>query len=313
MSLSTSPDPVATQAINWIVLLHSGEMTESEHAAFLEWRAEDSKHDEACRRIEQTLGHLPQLGASPTLRKVLHRPSNRRQFLQGALSIAAVATAGGWLYDRHAPLTGLLADLHTGTAQRSKTTLSDGSIITLNARSSVDIDFAASHRHIEVIKGQIHLIAAPSDAPFEITTRDGLISLQGGIFTVGLRKEGTRVAALTGSALLRNQLGKTSPLMASQSLLMSERAYAVQSVATRAENAWLDGFIELDDQPLSDLVTALQDYRPGVLRVSPEAARLRVSGIFPLDDTDFTLEALAQTLPVIVSRTTGYWVSISKA
>jgi len=37
---------------------------------------------------------------------------------------------------------------------------------------------------------------------------------------------------------------------------------------------------------------------------------LRVTGSFPLDDSERTLAALAEALPIRISRRTDYWVSI---
>lgn len=67
--------------------------------------------------------------------------------------------------------------------------------------------------------------------------------------------------------------------------------------------------IELHDEPLSSLIDALRPYQAGVLRISPEAARLRVFGVFPLDNSAHTLSALAQTLPLKVTRY-GPWLTV---
>lgn len=56
------------------------------------------------------------------------------------------------------------------------------------------------------------------------------------------------------------------------------------------------------------LLLALPERR--LLRVSSEAARLRVTGSFALDDSERTLAALAETLPIAVRRRTDYWVTI---
>jgi hypothetical protein len=48
----------------------------------------------------------------------------------------------------------------------------------------------------------------------------------------------------------------------------------------------------------------LARYRPGMIHCAPEVARLRLSGVFPLDDTQRILNMLPNSLPVQVrSRT----------
>lgn len=313
MSKTIAPDPAAQQAIEWMVHQQSGEMTDAQRAAFERWRAEDIRHDLACRRIEQALGSMPQIAAEPSLRNTLNKNGSRRQFLQNTLAIAAVASTSGWLYDRQTPLSGWFADLHTGTSERRTTRLADSSIITLNARSSIDVNVNVTQRHIQLIKGQIYIDAPSAQMPLRITTRDGQVNLNSGIFTVSVRSEGTRITALSQPAQINAHRSTGKLLQRGQGALINDEQIAIHPIVINAESAWLDGLIEVNDQPLEQLVEALRDYRTGIIRLSPDAAKLKVSGIFPLDNTDYALDALMQTLPVVVSRTTGYWISISKA
>ena len=61
---------------------------------------------------------------------------------------------------------------------------------------------------------------------------------------------------------------------------------------------------------LADLLAALRVYRPGLLLWDDAIAGLRVSGVFPLDDTDRVLQALAQALPIQIRYVTRYGVWI---
>lgn len=74
--------------------------------------------------------------------------------------------------------------------------------------------------------------------------------------------------------------------------------------------AWSEGMLVADDMPLEDFIAELARHRPGLLRCTPEAGRLRVSGAYPLADTDRVLAALTHTLPVQVRSRTGWWVTV---
>lgn len=310
--MTTTLDPIAQKAVAWMVQIHSGELTELERQEFETWRAADVRHDQACRRLEQTLGVIPQMGTAPALRSALQK-SNRRQFLGNALALSVMAYAGGWLYNRNTPITGFFSDLSTGTAQRQTTTLSDGSVLILNARSIVDIDAGPNQRRIDLLKGQIHVAVSKSSSPLLINTGAGQIRVESGKLVVSSRPGGIRVAALSASATLLNRDSSKMQLSPGTGAMMTAISLSPLKINPAAEVAWINGFIEIDDQPLSVLVDALRDYRTGVLRISPEASVIRISGLFPLDNSDFTLEALAQTFPVVVTRTTDYWVSITSA
>jgi transmembrane sensor len=69
----------------------------------------------------------------------------------------------------------------------------------------------------------------------------------------------------------------------------------------------------VDNARLGDLVHELGRYRRGHLGVAPEVADLRITGSFPLHDTDKALSALLPTLPVQIERHTPYWVTVAKA
>ena len=66
----------------------------------------------------------------------------------------------------------------------------------------------------------------------------------------------------------------------------------------------------LYDGTLGDIVDALRPYRAGLIHVSSRASRLPASGAFPLDDTERTLAAIVQALPVTVQRYTDRLIVI---
>jgi transmembrane sensor len=62
--------------------------------------------------------------------------------------------------------------------------------------------------------------------------------------------------------------------------------------------------------PLGDFVTELARYRSGHVACDPAVAGLRVSGTYPLADTDRVLAILGKSLPVAVEYRTCYWVRV---
>ncbi|BES85205.1 sigma factor regulator FemR [Pectobacterium araliae] len=307
-----TPDPIAQQAIEWMVLVHSGEMTDEQWRSFERWRNTDVEHDKACRMLESMLGNVPLLVTSPDVRRTIQKRGSRRQFVLGVLALAAGGTLSGWVYHRQAPLSGLLADLHTKTGERSQQLLTDGSQLTLNARSVVDLAMSNTQRQIRLLQGQIYIDAQVASVPLTIATHHGEIVLERGILNVAQQSQGARVSALSNPVRLLNHRNDTYQLRAGQSVLMSQSGFEPLRVVAKAESAWINGLIEMNEQPLGQLVDEIRNYRQGVIRVSPEAARLRISGIFSLDDINRTFESLVQTFPINIHRTTDYWVNISK-
>lgn len=65
-----------------------------------------------------------------------------------------------------------------------------------------------------------------------------------------------------------------------------------------------------DDMPLSEFASAFERQRRGRVTCAAAVASLRISGAFPLNDSDRALDALAANLPVRIRRFTRYWVHI---
>jgi transmembrane sensor len=74
--------------------------------------------------------------------------------------------------------------------------------------------------------------------------------------------------------------------------------------------AWTDGLLIVRDQPLGEFVSELGRYRPGLLDCDDAAAQIKVTGVFPLDDSERIFNALEHGLPLKVRRHTSYWVTL---
>lgn len=100
-----------------------------------------------------------------------------------------------------------------------------------------------------------------------------------------------------------------------QPLLVGQQARftgAWRSVAALDRNvgAWVDGMLVASQMRLADFLAELGRYRHGQLGCSERVADLRISGSYPLDDSERILQMLEVALPVRVRRFTRYWVTV---
>ena len=66
-----------------------------------------------------------------------------------------------------------------------------------------------------------------------------------------------------------------------------------------------------DRMRLTDFAAELSRYRSGIVRVDPTVAHVRVSGAFPLRDTDKALAMLVSTYEVdAITRLRGHWITL---
>lgn len=316
MKLTQRPDDVAQEAIEWMVLLRSGDATEDDFRQYERWRYSDDRHDAACAKIEATLGKIQTLNHSipkENLRQTLLAPSSRRQFLQKACGVAALGVFSGLILNQRYPLPYLLSDAYTDTGQRRRIQLNDGSTLDMNARTALNISLDETLRKVELRTGGIIAEVVDDQRPFTIATHAGRILAQEARFHVRQESSGIHLAVLNAVVKVTNRNGDSRQVQAGQGLWFDHQSFIPLGVSPYEETAWTQGRLEVKDATLGSVINSLKNYSPAVIRVAPAVADLRVSGNFPLDNIPYTLDALAQTMPIAITRTTNYWIRIEPA
>ncbi|MGB8921354.1 MAG: FecR family protein [Pseudomonas sp.] len=315
-----SSKPVSAQvldaAIAWQLSLDSGSPLEREE--FAKWHAAHEEHARAWRQ----LGMLDQrfsVASGPARNALLQsREGIRRRVRKlgsGLASIVAVVGVALLVGDRYLPLDYWLADQRTATGEQRTVHLADGTLLNLNTHSAVDVRFDARQRLIVLQEGEIMVETGHGDArPFIVETREGSMRALGTRFLVKREEQGTRLSVLQSAVAAHPQSqSKEQILREGQQVLIRNDRLDTIAALTPGADAWTRGMLVVDNARLEDLVHELGRYRRGYLGVAPEVADLRITGSFPLHDTDKALSALLPTLPVQIEQHTPYWVTVAKA
>ncbi|OPK11506.1 FecR domain-containing protein [Pseudomonas sp. VI4.1] len=305
-------DPVSEQAIDWMVSLRAGKPDAALQARFNAWLAMDPAHAQAWAKLQERLGgsfntvraldrRVP--GQAGEARQLLLQPHGSRRDALRVIAGLGLLGGGLWLGARSPLGDSLLADLHTGRGQRQDFTLTDGSRLSLNADSAVDLQFDEQQRLVILRHGELMIqVAADPRRPLRVRTAQGEIRALGTRFLVSQEQDASRVVVLQHSVQARLIDGTTLDLQEGQSALINARHITPVVGDQRHRADWLSGRLNVLDEPLEQVVEALRPYSRGFVRVSPEVRHLRVQGVFPLDDPDRTFTALAETLPIRVDR-----------
>ncbi|MNL03225.1 fec operon regulator FecR [compost metagenome] len=315
-------DPVSEQAIDWMVSLRAGKPDAALQARFNAWLAMDPAHAQAWAKLQERLGgsfntvraldrRVP--GQAGEARQLLLQPHGSRRDALRVIAGLGLLGGGLWLGARSPLGDSLLADLHTGRGQRQDFTLTDGSRLSLNADSAVDLQFDEQQRLVILRHGELMIqVAADPRRPLRVRTAQGEIRALGTRFLVSQEQDASRVVVLQHSVQARLIDGTTLDLQEGQSALINARHITPVVGDQRHRADWLSGRLNVLDEPLEQVVEALRPYSRGFVRVSPEVRHLRVQGVFPLDDPDRTFTALAETLPIRVDRYSP-WLTLIRA
>ncbi|WP_411384944.1 FecR domain-containing protein [Pseudomonas sp. MPB03] len=315
-------DPkVLEEAAEWLMRLSERDLSDSERAEWECWRASSPERGRAWSRAQVLQGKLGGLPRSLAM-SALDRPSNpERRTALGKLALLLAVVPAGWGSWKLAQSQQWSADYRTAVGERRELTLADGSHITLNTDTAIDVLFDTRQRLIQVREGEILVQTAPDASPqarpFLVSTREGRMQALGTRFTVRQLPSTTHLAVLEGAVRIElADARQAAPLVvnAGQRTDFSAQAFGPLRPADRNVGAWNQGMLMADKMRLADFVAELARYRRGFVRCDPAIAELRVSGAFPISDTQRTLNMLAQTYPILVSgHLSGYWVTLSPA
>lgn len=316
-------------ASDWIVRLSGPDVTREEREAFEQWLAIDPRHGEtydALSRTWEDIGSLRALGefvdptpAKPALRRwggafvdLLGRPGA----VSGGFVVAAAAAMALYL----APSLFDRPEFATQIAEVRPVELPDGSLVTLGARSEIDVNFTDGERRVVLRSGEAFFeVARNPNRPFFVEAGGTTVRVVGTKFDVRRGDERVGVSVLEGVVQVSNRGDPAVQegdglriLRAGERLDVEQRSVlfaapaplpVVEQVRAAPAGAWREGRLSYDDAPLSELVADVNRYyAPGVRLLSRDVGSLRVTAAFRTDQIPQFLDALGAVLPVEVSQ-----------
>lgn len=287
-----------TEAVDWVVLLLSGDATRDDLQALDAWRHACPENDAAFRTLSAV---RPLARAARTERRV-----TRRTLIGGATATAAaIATIG----IARPPLglwpsfAELMADHRTGAGQRLAFSPSAGVDIELNSRSSMSL--LPGDKGLRLIDGEA-FVAVDRARPFHLEAGDARFVTAVARVNVETLAGGIRLTCLTGDGLCSDGRSSTR-IRAGQEWRLSANGRAeIASADPVIASSWRHGILHFRDAPLAEVVEQFNRYRsaPVVLAGASTGAQ-RVSGIFHTDDIDAAVAQLNQLLGLRVRSLPG--------
>lgn len=305
---------ILDEAAVWLMRLHAGDITEAQRRDWQQWCQRSPDHARAWQRaaqLGQTLSVIP-----PAIGKQVLQPRGSRRKTVKALSLLLAAGPAAWLGYRLLPLEEWRADYSSGIGQRRRIVLEDGTRLTLNTASAVDVIFDRQQRKIHLRAGEILIDTAKdpqaTPRPFLVQSAQGTMQALGTRFLVRQLPQASTLAVFEGAVRVQPAAAHVAAqtLAAGWQMQFTAAGMDPPQVADESASAWDSGMLVADRMPLRALLADLGRYRHGQLGCDDHIAQLPVSGAFPIDNTDAALALLAQSLPVRLQYLTRYWVRV---
>lgn len=297
------------EAANWLARLQSGRDPDIERK-FNRWRDADPRHAAAFDRARRSYEQAGLLRHSPIVSSVEQEAPIRKPGWQPRPALAAAAAVailvpitvlairGGVL-----PVGGTDAVmLMTSMGEIRQVDLADGSRVTLDTSTKVDVEIGRSRRSAHLRYGRARFQVAQADQPFVVETASATVTTRQGVIDVEQVGQQGRVQVLAGAADVR---GSDQPsqvaLGTGESLTVNAGGAEQKGVAAPAPD-WTRGMLQFDGTPLADAVAIANRYSTRQIVLVGDLAALKVTGAFRAGDTTGLARALAAAFSLALER-----------
>lgn len=332
-------DRLTDEAADWFVRAQDPDMSTDDRVAFADWLTGSSEHVREyllCTSISMDIGELSN---TPDVDELI-----RAARCSGSEANVFVLSSGGQSHRQGSPrlkmgrslwaggavlaiivLASILVvravmtpDIYsTGVGEQLSFQLEDGSVITLNTLTGIQVEFGQDERSIQLITGEaLFNVAKDPQRPFRVHTDHTIIRAIGTLFNVRQRGEDTTVTVVEGTIDVRPPSPVSGELSSSgvengdlvvlkpvyvaaghQVTVFSGSNQVIEIPAAGVERvvSWRERRLEFSSKPLSAVVDEFNLYNDAriVLRDSFLADRL-VSGSFSADDRESFVLFLAE-------------------
>ena len=299
-----------------------GEASPEEEQAVIEWMNENATHREYYEQLRKIWDNSKKLAADSTLdvnrawEKFQNRVNGQNEAPQilkrsrfswmkvaaSVILIIGLGIAAYFMFNNNET-----KEIVAQTGQNVLVdTLSDGSVITLNKRSTITYPskFKGNTRSI-ALKGEAFFNVAPDKKkPFVISVNDVQVTVVGTSFNIKSENGNTEVVVETGIVQVTKS-GKTVELIAGEKINMhaNDSTATKEAVTDKLYNYYRSKEFVCDDTPLWKLVQVVNEaYDAKIIIARKELNDLRLNTVFYNESLEKVLEIIHLTFDITVIK-----------
>ncbi|MBL8269625.1 FecR family protein, partial [Steroidobacter sp.] len=196
----------------------------------------------------------------------------------------------------------------TDIGERLAVNLKDGSQVTLNTNSSLQVEYTPTERHIVLTQGQaLFEVAKDKSRPFVVDAGGRRFVAVGTAFDVrvdGLQVQVTMIEGVVRVEREPGQVHLVAPTIATitageQLTANNDSLDRVRAADAERETSWRRGQVFFDNTRLNDAVAEMNRYSETPIQlVDANLAELRISGAFSTARPAVFVEALTSYFPI---------------
>jgi len=296
------------------------------------WLEESPEHSAAYQAVSRTWSALKSAAQDPVILQLRQEAARRltpaasagRRPLRWAAAALIILFVGAslWILVPRAgfdfsPLAWLKSETRnpvtqtytTKTGDRLTIALDDGSKLTLNTATQLDVTFSKKTRFVQLARGQaLFEVAKDASRPFVVQTKNHHFIAVGTAFDVHIETSQEKLTILEGTVRAESvEPGTVVRTTVSAGHQLIGRAHTedqVVRVDPERETSWRHGQVIFDNTPLSEAIDELNRYSSIRIELAdPTLANLRLSGTFETGKTSAFVEAITAYFPIQIEHT----------
>lgn len=338
-------DPIDA-ASHWCLQLADGRLQGDALARFQAWLDEDPRHRAAFDTVARTWQAFDASPAAPSLMAMREealshyarrqsrrwrRPAGMRRPMLAAVAACLLLAVAGWGWIQAQP------DVYrTGLGERQLVRLDDGSQLSLDADTQVEVRYNHDRRQLVLRQGRARFqVMRDPLRPFSVSAGDRTVVATGTEFSVELLAAQVHVVLYEGSVDVLPRDAAASPppsasppspstvhrtremrLVPGQELVAGIDAAdaRIREVDAPRTRGWESGQLSFNDEPLGQAIERMNRYAGSHVLATGDvpSASLRISGTFTAGDNEAFVEGITGVFPVTVREEGPRYVFVQR-
>lgn len=319
MMRSKHEDVIRQAAARWYVRMREATPEAPERTTFEVWLLSDHRHRAAYQMIESTMEdfssteRLKELSNALSQKLYFEQTAKRKKIskLGSGLAVMLLCVGLGFLgrsqYQQWqaAPISSQVQT--TSVAQMITRTLDDGSVVTANANSAMEIVYYRHQRLVKLNRGEaVFEVTKDPARPFIVETQQAKVTVLGTRFAVNQLSKKVRISVDHGRVQVAPINGQGAMLILHDGEVAEiDQSTAVHKVKRNAADSFsfVSGRIVFDRADMFEVADTLSRYRqPAVNALFFGDHTPKVNAVLKIAEVEDFIQTLPQSVPVTLKR-----------